>query len=91
MDFTFQKIDPVKLNNATKIPRILMVNFPYWLQMQRTMDNRPTQDSVRECKSTLHSGSLLTSRLYLKKGYEFMRNCEKLVNNINLQKEFLEY
>lgn len=79
----------MKLNDVSKIPRMLIMTFPYYrLQRQKTLDSGPPQDMFRECKSTFAHYSPLGC---IKKGYKFMRCCEKLVDNMNLQKEFLEY
>lgn len=79
----------MKLNDVAKVPKMLIVTFPYYrLQRQRKLDSGPTQDRFRECKSPLAHYSPLEC---IKKGYKFMRCCEKLVDSMNLQKEFLEY
>lgn len=89
MDLTFEETVPMKLNDVAKIPRMLIVTFPYYrLQRQKKLDSALTRDRFQECKSSLARYSPMDC---IKKGYKFMRGCEKLVDSMNLQKEFLEY
>lgn len=53
LDFTFAETDPTKLDDVTKIPRMLIVIFhSYKLQKQKVIESRPTQDRFREFRST---------------------------------------